>query len=123
MIWVRLRDHPSKQVFIKESDYDPDKHIKPSKEEEEQSKIIGSMNINQICKERSAPGMHMKIDSSRGSVMHNNKLDYGAADNLIEMGLDSAKKRIKEREKKTGYGFRKMKTGKLVPKKGNRRRK
>jgi hypothetical protein len=122
MIWVRLRDHPNKQVFISESSFDPKKHIKPSKEEEENIKESHSLNIKMICKTKSAPGMHFKIDTSRGSLTYNGKLDPGATDELLERGLDGAKKRAKEREKKTGHAFRKMKTGKLVPRKAKRRK-
>ena len=120
MIWVRLRDHPNKQVFISETDYDPKKHIKPSKEEEEDIKESHSFNIKMICKTKSAPGMHLK--SKANGVTYNGKLDSGAADVLLEKGLDSAKVRANERQKKTGHAFRKVKSGKLVPRKSKRRK-
>ena len=123
MIWVRLRDHPDKKVFIKESEYDGAKHIRPSKEEEKDIHRIHTMNIKKICETKSAPGMHFKIDTSRGSLMYNGKLDPGATDELIERGLSGAKDRAMERQKKTGHAFRKMKTGKLVPRRRSRRRK
>lgn len=122
MIWVRLRDHPNKQVFISESAYDPEKHIKPTEEEEKSIKEIHSFNIKTICQTKSAPGMHFKIDTSRGSLTYNGKLDSGATDELIERGLEGAKARAQERQKKTGHAFRKMKTGKLVPRKAKRRK-
>lgn len=122
MMWVRLRDHPNKQVFISESTFDPNKHIKPTKEEEDNIKETHSLNIKTICETKSAPGMHFKIDNSRGSLTYKGKLDPGATDELIERGLVGAKKRAKEREKKTGHAFRKMKTGKLVPRKAKAKR-
>lgn len=122
MIWVRLRDNPTKQVFINESAIDPSKHIVPSKEEEEQKKVISKLNIKTICESGNAPGMHFKIDTSRGSLTYKGKLDSGATDELIERGLEGAKARALERKKKTGHGFRKIKTGKLIPKKSRRRK-
>ena len=122
MIWVRLRDHPNQKVFISESAYDSKKHIKPSKEEEDNIKKSHSFNIQMICKTKSAPGMHFKIDNSRGDVMYKGKLDPGAADALLEKGLDGAKSRAMKRQKKTGHAFRKIKSGKLVPRKTKRRK-
>lgn len=116
-IWVRLKDHPTKQVCINESDYDANKHILPTKEEKEADKVRASINIKEICSSRTAPGMHMKLDDSRGSVTHNHKLDSGAAGDLLDKGLDGAKKRVKERTKKQGTGYRKIKNLKAVPRK------
>lgn len=115
-IWVRLRDHPTKQVLIEESDYNADKYIMQTEREKEIDKIRASINIQAICKSGQAPGMFMKGDDSRGSVMHNHKLDAGAAGDLLDKGLDGAKKRASTRSKKYGNSFRKMKTGRLVPK-------
>ena len=112
-----MRDHPTKQVMIEESEYKEEKHIKPTEEEKEIEKIRAQINIKDICKSRHAPGMFLKTDDSRGSVMHNNKLDAGAAADLIDKGLDGAKKRVLKRKKKYGSGYRKLKTGKLIPRK------
>ena len=121
MIWVRLKDHPTKQVLIKEKDYDESKHIMPTEEEKEQEKLIHSFNIKQICESQSAPGMFMKTDNSRGSVTHNGKLDSGAVEDLIDRGLEGVKKRALERKKKYGAGFKKIKNRRIVPKRKGRK--
>lgn len=115
-IWVRLRDHPTKQILIEESEFNADKHMKQTEREKEIEKIRASINIKEICMSGRAPGMFMKSDDSRGSVIHNHKLDAGAAGDLLDKGLDGARKRASTRSKKYGNSFRKMKTGKLVPK-------
>ena len=103
--------------MIEESEYNEEKHLKLTEEEKKADRIRATMNIKDICKSRSAPGMFLKTDDSRGSVMHNHKLDAGAAADLIDKGLDGAKKRVLKRKKKYGSGYRKMKTGKLIPRK------
>jgi hypothetical protein len=41
--------------------------------------------------------------------MHNGKLDSGAVEELLDKGIEGAKERADERQKKIGSSFRKIK--------------
>ena len=47
----------------------------------------------------------MKVTET--SVFHKGKLDEGAMENLLDTGLDSAKKRAVETSKKRGHAYNK----------------
>lgn len=80
-------------------------------------------NILDIIKSKKAPGMFMKTDDTRGSIMHHDKIDEGAIGDLIDKGLDGAIKRADQRQKETGHAFSKNNKNRFVRRKKNVRRK
>ena len=112
-IWVRLKDKPSKQIYIEESEYDESKHIKPTKEEAEKEKILKQISFKEILKSGKAPGMFMRVQNRSLSPTYKGKLDSGAAEELLDVGLEGAKTRAKERQNKYGSSFKKVKQKRL----------
>ena len=64
-------------------------------------------NMKEILSSKSAPGL---INSNQTpSITYNNKLDSGAVENLLDVGLEGAKKRALDRNKSRGSSFHKVK--------------
>jgi hypothetical protein len=112
-IWVRLRDHPTTTKYINEDTFDKESMEKLTSEEMNDITAQGALNIKDILSSRSAPGMFLKDKSSRASTNYKGKLDSGATEDLIDRGLEGAKKRALERNKNKGSAFRKVKNRKL----------
>lgn len=52
---------------------------------------------------------YSKFRDSHHGTMHNGKLDSGAVEELLDKGIEEAKGRANERQKKIGSSFRKIK--------------
>ena len=52
---------------------------------------------------------YSKFRDSHHGTMHNGKLDSGAVEELLDKGIEEAKVRANERQKKIGSSFRKIK--------------
>ena len=136
-IWVTkiAENNSSKQYRIKESDFDPtifakyDKEAEKKKREERYNSPEAVEHRKLVEKSRkeidpiafmaygSGPSRNELKEKANASLMHKGKLDEGAIGNLMDIGLTDAKERNKQREKTMGHGLRKMKTGKLIPRK------
>lgn len=108
-IWVRMKDHPTVQKLINEETFDEESMIKVSDDELAKNKVIAEVNMKNILTSRRAPGMFMKTDSSKSSTMHHGKLDEGATEELLDRGLEGAKKRALSRNASKGSSFHKVK--------------
>lgn len=136
-IWVykKAENDPSKQYYIPEEEFDENiyERYDSQKAKEEKDKTYNSKEAKehreQLSKSRKGLdivafmahggiGMDDEFkERSKASIFNSKgKLDEGAVGNLLDIGLTGAQNRNKQREKKTGYGLRKMKTGKLIPK-------
>ena len=104
--WIHVykKDDPDfKSLLIKKSEFDPRimKVIWKSKEEIRQAEI----NIKDMLKNKECPGMHVAVTET--SMFHKGKLDEGAMENLLDTGLDSAKKRAVKTSKERGHAYNK----------------
>lgn len=97
--------HGGKEYYISEDRFNKDEMILI--EEDNNKKKKYESNILDIINSKSAPGISKP--SSGLSTTYNNKLDSGAVENLLDVGLDKAKKRADERNKKYGSSFHKVK--------------
>ena len=95
-----FRFDESKMVFV--GDNDPPKHP-------------------DIFTSGECPGIittnYSKFRDSHHGTMHNGKLDSGAVEELLDKGIEGAKGRANERQKKLGSSFRKIKKYKRKKKK------
>lgn len=134
-IWVYLKGgNSSKQMYIPEEEFDPDKHIiYDAKKEQEEKQLRYNSAENVEFRKRQAearkgidPIAFMAYgsasrdsefkDRQEASIFNKKgKVDEGAIGNLLDVGLSGAKKRNKQREKLTGHGLRKNRYGKLIP--------
>lgn len=113
VITVRLKDKPwITKSFIKKymkDQFDEDTmEIVPkvNKSKEEEKKYYGE--LREHYKVTGGPAIVISGRNATG-VTYNGKLDSGATENLLDMGLEKAKKRALERNKKYGSSFRKVK--------------
>lgn len=114
----RNKDREGVTSVVLWDDFDPTKmHIIESVESIQQCEI----NIATMAKNHSFPGIVTKTSSTRGSMFHKGKLDEGAVGDLIDKGLDGAKKRAEERQKKYGHAFQKKSFGRRIVN-GNKRK-
>ena len=105
-----MKDHPTMQKLINEESFDKERMLKVSNDELKQNKIAAEINMKDILRSNQAPGMYMKSGSrDRGSTMHHGKLDEGATEDLLDKGLENAKKRAVSRNKTQGSSFHKVK--------------
>lgn len=137
-IWVYKKSEKdsSKQYYIPEEEFDENIYEKydSQKANDVKDKYYNSkeakehrQQLNESRKEldivafmaHGGSGMDDEFkERSKASIFNSKgKLDEGAVGNLLDIGLTGAQKRNKQREKKIGHGLRKMKTGKLIPKK------
>lgn len=107
-------DYHKKIHYISEEKFDESTMIKQEDDTKEQ-KEKHKKNLSDMLLSKTAPGLVNR--NTTLSVMHNNKLDEGAVENLIDVGFDGAKKRIDERTKKLGAPYIKKKNYKLRRKK------
>ena len=107
-IWVKVKDKPGTQKCIDERDFDPDKYEHLTQEEEKNEKIRCEINLKDIIESKRAPGLTLeKTDRDMGKLTHNGKLDSGAVGDLLDKGLEGAKKRSSERNKQVGSSYHK----------------
>ena len=115
------KDREGVTSVVSWDDFDPTKmQVVESTEAIQQCEI----NLATIIKNHSAPGIVSKTSES-GSIFHKGKYDEGAVDDLLEKGLDGAKHRAEERQKKYGHAFHKKSFGRRIVngnKKGKRRK-
>lgn len=96
---------PNKFYYISDREFEESKMIKF--EDSKEAKAKAEANIKDILNSGRAPGI---VSSNKTpSLTHNHKLDEGAIGNLLDVGLDGAKNRALERNKKTGHAFRHIK--------------
>ena len=94
--------------YISESSFDESTMIRLEETEEEKEKSVA--NLKDMLSSRKAPGIVTSTGSKeRPSLMHNGKIDAGAVGNLLDVGLDGAKKRAVKRNKVKGSSFQKHK--------------
>lgn len=93
--------------YISESSFDSST-MKRIEDDNEEVKLKAESNLKEMLSKRKAPGIVMG-GSKRPSLYHNHKLDSGAVGDLLDVGLDGAKKRAVNRNKKMGHSFRKNK--------------
>ena len=94
---------PNKFYYISDREFEESKMIKF----EDSKEAKAEANIKDILNSGRAPGI---VSSNKTpSLTHNHKLDEGAIGNLLDVGLDGAKNRALERNKKTGHAFRHIK--------------
>ena len=101
---VRLKDDDRKILMVNKKTFDPSIHvIIENKDTIERRKS----NSESIIKSKKAPGFNtstVRTSGSRGSMFHNHRLDEGAMGDLLDKGLEGAKTRAVDREKKLGKG-------------------
>lgn len=113
------KDREGVTSVVSWDDFDPTKmQITESIEAIQQCEI----NLVTMIKNHSTPGIVTKTSSTRGSMFHKGKYDEGAVDDLLEKGLDGAKKRAEERQNKYGHAFQKKSFGRRIVN-GNKKRK
>ena len=129
-IWVykKAEKNSSKQYYISEEEFDENIYTlyDPQKAQEEKNKVYNSKEAKEHREQLSESRKGLDIvafmahgfkERSKASIFNSKgKLDEGAVGNLLDIGLTGAQKRNKQRETKIGHGLRKMKTGKLIPK-------
>lgn len=106
IIKVKYKKYGGKECYISDTEFDPSIMVKLEISEDEKKQ--GEANIADIINSGSAPGIISS--NSEPSLTFNNKLDEGAVGNLLDVGIDKAKKRADERNKKLGHSFKKVKT-------------
>lgn len=95
-------NYPSdKDYFISDKEFDETKMIKQEDD--------GPNKYEDFWKSGQAPGIVTSYKNKNYGVTHNHKLDEGAVENILDMGIDGAKKRAVERNTKIGSSFRKIK--------------
>ena len=113
-IWVKEKGREYKQLYIDEADFNPAKHIKPNDEEKKKetskNKLYweGFKSSKRNNKRVFSIGTS-KRDNNDFGVTYKGKLDSGKAEELLDYGLENAKKRATERQNKYGSMFDKPK--------------
>lgn len=114
VITIRMKDKPwITKSFLKkyikdqfdENTMEIIPEVKKSKEEEKKY----YEDLSKQYKTTGGPAIVISGKNSRPSTTYNGKLDAGATENLLDMGLEGAKKRALQRNKKFGSSFRKVK--------------
>lgn len=95
-----------KERYISEKDFD-DLEMELAEQDSDEEKSKTAANIKDIINSGTAPGV-VSSSSNTPSMYHNNKLDEGAVENLLDVGLDGAKNRAVQRNNKYGSSFRKV---------------
>lgn len=103
-IWVTMKHSPNVQKNIDEKDFDEITMTKVPPETKE-SKEKSIMVWNDIIKSKTAPGIISSRKNSTPSLTHKGKLDSGSVENLLDVGLEGAKKRALKRNKNYGKSF------------------
>ena len=101
---VKLRDDERKLQMVNRKNFNPKIHLI-----NETKDTLKKREENQLSmvKSKSAPGFvtnSVKTSGSRGTMFHKDKLDEGAMEDLLDKGLEGAKHRAEDREKKLGKG-------------------
>lgn len=113
VITVRYKDKPWEtksflKKYMKEMFDENTMEIVPeqTKTKEEEKKYYEELRDH--YKITGGPAIVISGRNKTGTT-YNGKLDTGATENLLDMGLENAKKRALERNKKYGSSFRKVK--------------
>ena len=116
-IWVHVKDKPNQTLYIQESDFDPKKHIRPSEEEKKKKEEESNKFWKEVKDGKRVLNLGV-ITSTKGresDVMFKGKLDSGATEELLDVGLEAAKARALDRQKKRGAAYSRGRHGKIVP--------
>lgn len=118
-IWVKEKGREYKQCYIDEADFNPAKHIKLNDEEKKKETTKNALYWEGFKSNKRSKKMFSIGASKRNNdfgVTYKGKVDAGKAEELLDYGLENAKTRATERQKKYGSMFDKPK------KKSSRRR-
>jgi len=118
--WIEVKkiDDDNKTYMFNENDIDFTKYRRLTEEEIAASKKK-SKEFDELLKSgaKFSLGISMGKSGTSHSPYYKGKLDSGAAEELIDRGLEQAKDRGTERKEKTGNSFGRGRHGVIVPSK------
>lgn len=107
LIKIRYKTgHGRKEYYISEERFDLSSMIR-LEDDNDLKKNKFKENMKEILSSKTAPGL--ANSNQTPSTTYNNKLDSGAVENLLDVGLEGAKKRALDRNKSRGSSFHKVK--------------
>ena len=100
-IWVKDKNRSTRQIRIKRSEFNEEKHEMLTEEESKPKRPIDYSDPT------SFPGIVVnitKFSTPSKSATYKGKLDSGAAKEMMDVGIEKAKPRLLQTKKETGRG-------------------